>query len=100
DRLHVFVIGTGAGALGIAVDRIIGQREIVVRAITDPPGRVAGIAGATGLGDGHVVLILDPAVLARQMRDRPSRTYTAGGLGRSRATTPHQGCAATAYSTS
>jgi len=82
DRLHVFVVGTGSGALGIAVDRIIGQREIVVRTITDPLVRVAGIAGATDLGDGHVVLILDPAVLARQMRDRPSRTYTAGGLGR------------------
>jgi two-component system chemotaxis sensor kinase CheA len=82
DRLHVFVVGTGAGALGIAVDRIVGQREIVVRTITDPLVRVAGIAGATDLGDGHVVLILDPAVLARQMRDRPTRTYAAGGLGR------------------
>jgi len=82
DRLHVFVVGSGSGALGIAVDRIIGQREIVVRTITDPLVRVAGIAGATDLGDGHVVLILDPAVLARQMRDRPSRTYTAGGFGR------------------
>ena len=82
DRRHVFVVGTGPGALGIAVDRIIGQREIVVRTITDPLVRVAGIAGATDLGDGHVVLILDPAVLARQMRDRPNRTYAAGGLGR------------------
>jgi len=82
DRLHVFVVGTGTGALGLAVDRIVGQREVVVRTITDPLVRVAGIAGATDLGDGHVVLILDPAVLARQMRDRPSRTYTAGGLGR------------------
>ena len=82
DRLHVFVVGTGTGALGIAVDRIVGQREIVVRTITDPLVRVAGIAGATDLGDGHVVLILDPAVLARQMRDRPNRTYAAGGLRR------------------
>ena len=82
DRLHVFVVGTGTGALGLAVDRIVGQREVVVRTITDPLVRVAGIAGATDLGDGHVVLILDPAVLARQMRDRPNRTYAAGGLGR------------------
>jgi two-component system, chemotaxis family, sensor kinase CheA len=81
DRLHVFVVGTGAAALGIAVDRIVGQREIVVRSITDPLVRVAGIAGATDLGDGHVVLILDPAVLARQMRERPDRTYVSGGLG-------------------
>jgi two-component system chemotaxis sensor kinase CheA len=55
------------------VERIIGQREIVVRAIADALVRVDGISGATDLGDGQVVLILDPAVLARQMRERPDR---------------------------
>jgi two-component system chemotaxis sensor kinase CheA len=79
DRLHVFVVGTGAAALGIAVDRIVGQREIVVRAIADSLVRVEGISGATDLGDGHVVLILDPAVLARHMRERPDRVFAAAG---------------------
>ena len=64
-RFHVFVIGTGAAAVGLAVDRIVGQREIVVRAIADPLVRVDGISGATDLGDGRVVLILDPAAIAR-----------------------------------
>ncbi len=73
SRLHLFVVGAGSSAMGIAVDRIVGQREVVVRAIADPLVRVAGISGATDLGDGHVVLILDPAVLARQMRERPDR---------------------------
>ena len=73
DRLHLFVVGVGGAAIGIAVDRIVGQREIVVRAIADALVRVEGISGATDLGDGHVVLILDPAVLARQMRERPDR---------------------------
>jgi two-component system, chemotaxis family, sensor kinase CheA len=73
ERLHLFVIGAGAAAIGIAVDRIVGQREIVVRAIADALVRVDGISGATDLGDGRVVLILDPAVLARQMRERPDR---------------------------
>jgi two-component system, chemotaxis family, sensor kinase CheA len=71
--LHLVVVGTGGAAIGIAVDRIVGQREIVVRSIADALVRVAGISGATDLGDGHVVLILDPAVLARQMRERPDR---------------------------
>jgi len=79
DRLHVFVVGTGAAALGIAVDRIIGQREVVVRAIADALVRVEGISGATDLGDGHVVLILDPSVLARHMRERPDRVFAARG---------------------
>jgi two-component system chemotaxis sensor kinase CheA len=73
NRLHLFVVGTGGAAIGIAVDRIVGQREIVVRSIADALVRVAGISGATDLGDGHVVLILDPTVLARQMRERPDR---------------------------
>ena len=67
------MIGTGAAALGIAVDRIVGQREIVVRSITDALVKVDGISGATDLGDGHVVLILDPAVLVRHTRERPDR---------------------------
>src|SRR5262249_43535263 len=82
DRLHVFVVGTGALALGIAVDRIVGQREVVVRTIADPLVRVDGISGATDLGDGHVVLILDPAVLARRIRERPDRIHAAKGAGR------------------
>ena len=60
---HVFVIGGGAGAVGLAVDRAVGQKEIVVRGLNDPLVKVAGVAGATDLGDGRVVLILDVAAL-------------------------------------
>ena len=60
---HVFVVGSGAQAVGLAVERVIGQREIVVRGLNDPLVRVAGVAGATDLGDGRVVLILDVAAL-------------------------------------
>jgi two-component system chemotaxis sensor kinase CheA len=72
-RFHLFVIGTGPAAVGLAVDRIVGHREIVVRAIADPLVKVDGIAGATDLGDGRVVLILDPATLSRLTRQRASR---------------------------
>jgi len=60
---HVFVIGSGAHAVGLAVERVIGQREIVVRGLNDPLVKVTGVAGATDLGDGRVVLILDVAAL-------------------------------------
>jgi two-component system chemotaxis sensor kinase CheA len=66
--LHVFVVGSGHDVLGIAVDRIVGQREIVVRSMADELIRVDGIVGATDLGDGRVVLILDLTVLSRQTR--------------------------------
>ena len=61
----VLVIGEGVHALGITVDRILGLREIVVRPLTDEMIQVDGIAGATELGDGRVVLILDAAGLMR-----------------------------------
>jgi two-component system chemotaxis sensor kinase CheA len=85
-RFHVFVIGTGATAMGLAVDRVVGQREIVVRAIADPLVRVDGISGATDLGDGRVVLILDPTALSRLTRERAARALgQAANWGRLRA---------------
>lgn len=66
DSFHVLVIGEEANAVGLAVDRIIGQREIVVRAIKDPLAQTKGIAGATELGDQRVVLILDVGALRRR----------------------------------
>ena len=63
DSFHVFVIGGGASAVGLAVDRAVGPREVVVRGLNDPLVKVAGVAGATDLGDGRVVLILDVAAL-------------------------------------
>ena len=60
---HVLVIGDETNVMGLAVDRILGQREIVVRAIKDPLAQSKGIAGATELGDQRVVLILDISAL-------------------------------------
>jgi two-component system chemotaxis sensor kinase CheA len=62
-RFHVLVLGEETNAVGLAVDRILGQREIVVRAIKDPLAQSRGIAGATELGDQRVVLILDTTAL-------------------------------------
>jgi len=69
DRMHVLIVKNGGSPLGLAVDRITGQREIVVRTITDPLVRVPGVVGATELGDGKPVLILDPHSLIRTARE-------------------------------
>jgi two-component system chemotaxis sensor kinase CheA len=66
-KVHVFVVGEGANAMGVAVDRILGQREIVVRGIGDPLVQVPGVAGATDLGDDRIVLILDMAGLRQSL---------------------------------
>jgi two-component system chemotaxis sensor kinase CheA len=67
-RLHAFVVVGGGMSTALVVDRIVGQREIVVRSTSDRLIRVDGIAGATDLGDGRAVLILDAAALARHAR--------------------------------
>jgi two-component system chemotaxis sensor kinase CheA len=69
-RFHAIVVGTGLAAIGLVVDRIAGQREIVVKTITDPLVRVEGVSGATELGDGRLVLILDVAAVGRTLRPR------------------------------
>ena len=70
QRMHVIVIGTGLAAVGILVDRISGQREVVVKTLRDPLVKIAGVSGATELGDGRLVLILDVAALTRKLRSR------------------------------
>ncbi|MBA4137996.1 MAG: chemotaxis protein CheA [Opitutus sp.] len=63
--LSVLVVSSDRGIAGLVVDRLHGQREIVVRPLRDPLLRIPGVAGATELGDGKPVLILDPAALTR-----------------------------------
>ncbi|MEW5910655.1 MAG: chemotaxis protein CheA, partial [Thermodesulfobacteriota bacterium] len=62
---YALVLGNGQGRMGIVVDRVINRREIVIRAVTDPLVLVPGITGATELGDGRVILILDPGKMIR-----------------------------------
>jgi two-component system chemotaxis sensor kinase CheA len=75
-RYHAVVVGTGRAAIGLIVDRVAGQREVVVKAISDPLIRVDGVSGATELGDGRVVLILDVAALSRTRRKHPRVAVT------------------------
>lgn len=70
--LNLVVVGSGLGAVGLVVDRILGQQEIVIRSLSDPLVQVAGISGATELGDGRVVLILDTLALTRMTKVKNS----------------------------
>jgi two-component system chemotaxis sensor kinase CheA len=57
--------------IAFAVDRMLGQQEVVVRPLEDPLVKVPGVAGATDLGDGRAVLILDlPALLRHRAPSR------------------------------
>ncbi|MDF1872057.1 chemotaxis protein CheA [Vannielia sp.] len=47
----------------LVVDRIVEQRQVVIKGLQESYGRVAGIAAATILGNGRIALILDPTDL-------------------------------------
>ena len=58
------IIGRGEKRLGLSVDRLRGQQDVVIKALDAVvSSSQVGIAGATILGDGRVVLILDVATL-------------------------------------
>lgn len=63
DSLTVLVLDSDRGQVGLVVDRVAGLREVVVRPMKDPLIRVPGISGATELGDGRPVLILDAGIV-------------------------------------
>jgi two-component system, chemotaxis family, sensor kinase CheA len=63
----VVVENESAGRLGLVVDELVGQQQIVVKSLERNYGAVQGVGGATILGNGRVALILDAAGL----RDMP-----------------------------
>ena len=65
--LYAFVVGSGSRATALVVDKVLGLREVVVRSLTDPLLDVKGISGATELGDGRPILILDAMELLSGM---------------------------------
>ena len=58
-RMYVVVVGRAEKRIGIIVDRLMGRQEIVIKSLDEFVGDAEGIAGATIMGDGKVVLILD-----------------------------------------
>ncbi len=56
---YVVVVGWAEKRIGLLVDSLQGQKEIVIKALGNYLGDVPGIAGSTILGDGSVILVID-----------------------------------------
>jgi two-component system chemotaxis sensor kinase CheA len=65
DQVPVFVLATGQGRLAFGVDRVIGEQEVLVKGLGKQLPRVRNFAGATVLGSGRVVPIINSRDLAR-----------------------------------
>jgi len=65
-QMPLLLIRAGELRAAVAVDEIIGNREIVVKPVGPQVTSIPGIFGATIMGDGRVVVILDVAPLVRR----------------------------------
>lgn len=69
-NLYVVVVGLAEKKLGLVVDALIGQKEVVIKSLGSYLKNVKGIAGATILGDGSVKLIIDIAQIFKMLTEK------------------------------
>ena len=60
----ILLLRSGARRISVQVDELLGNEEIVVKNIGPQLSRIIGVEGATVLGNGQVVLILNPVALS------------------------------------
>jgi chemotaxis protein histidine kinase CheA len=60
DNAYVVIIGYGEKQVGLCVDGLVGEQEVVIKSLGKLLGDIGGLSGATILADGSVALIIDP----------------------------------------
>jgi two-component system chemotaxis sensor kinase CheA len=75
DKVMIVIVGLQGRQVGLVVDSFQGEQEIVIKPLSDVIGRIAGISGATILGNGSISLIIDVHSLV-------SEAYAGGKIAR------------------
>ena len=88
EQITVVIVTVAEKRLGLIVDDLIGEQEIVIKALGKQLNKVGGIAGATTLGSGEVVLVLHTADLVKLAARTASTTSLLSPARRDE--TPHQ----------
>ena len=73
-QIPLIVLRSGDDRLAIAVDDVSSNQEVVVKTVGPQVSRLAGILGATILGDGEIVLIVNPVQLIQRAPEPPQLT--------------------------
>lgn len=77
-KKFILIMGIGKKKIGVLVDRLKGQQELVIKAVDDWYMKAGLVTGASILGNGRVVLILDaPAIFSKAIDDEKKRTVWA-----------------------
>ncbi|MGE4473593.1 MAG: chemotaxis protein CheW, partial [Sulfuricurvum sp.] len=95
EHAYVVVLGLAESKIGLIVDSLVGQEEIVIKSLGEYLKGIDGIAGATIRGDGGVTLIVDVAALMQMAKSVKSTVgqESADGKGRGGAkTSPSDYC--------
>lgn len=73
----IMLLRSGVSRIAIHVDELVKNQEVVVKNIGPQLVRVAGVAGATVLGNGEIVLLLNPLALLQRRADAPVADFDA-----------------------
>lgn len=84
QRLYAVLVNTSGRQVGLIVDALLGEQEIVIKSLGRFIGGVQGLAGATILGDGSLALILDARGLLEDWWERPAGLAPAGAYAAAR----------------
>ena len=71
DRISIILVRAGDNSTALITDEMLDSREIVVKPVGAQLATIRGVSGATILGDGRIVVILDVGALVRSARPAP-----------------------------
>jgi len=83
EQEYIVVVGSGEKRGGLVVDRLLGQQEIVIKALDDYLGDLPGISGGTVLGDGSISMIIDTGSILAGLNENTKTRTVANTDGRS-----------------
>ncbi|MBL8047764.1 MAG: chemotaxis protein CheA [Chthonomonas sp.] len=63
ESSYAVIVGLAEQRIGLLVDELIGEQEVVIKSLSRHCGEAPGVSGATILGDGNVAMILDVSAL-------------------------------------
>jgi two-component system chemotaxis sensor kinase CheA len=69
-ELLITYLGDEENKLGVVVDSVLRQQDILVKTLNDTLSGIKGISGATILGDGQVVLVLDVKQFTHKVQNK------------------------------
>ncbi len=84
EHAYVVVLGLAESKIGLIVDSLVGQEEIVIKSLGEYLKGIEGIAGATIRGDGGVTLIVDVAALMQMAKSVKSTVGQESAEGKGR----------------